>query len=86
MFECEKPENQLQEIPASEIPKIELISAIKSKVSDSNNDELMTLLNDIEAKIKNSESVPSYLINALKDQTKDIIEISQEVSELLASL
>lgn len=48
--------------------------------------ELVTLLTDIKSKIEKGETVPKYLKSALKEQTADIDDVKDKVSELLKKL
>jgi len=83
------PENQEQQesnIAEEDVTKIELLQKIKNQVKGKKNEELLTLLNDIESKIKASQNVPGYLINALKSQTSDINEVTEAVDKLVAAL
>jgi len=66
--------------------EVQLIESIKSKVNSSEHGELITLLNDIKAKVQNKESIPSYLISALKEKTEPIEAIQPEVDQLLKSI
>jgi len=64
---------------------IGLIDAIKSKIPE-NQSELHTLLADIKTKLTNEQPVPSYLIGALKDQTRDMVDIQEDVQELIGQI
>ncbi|MEL7002294.1 MAG: hypothetical protein AAFN93_06115 [Bacteroidota bacterium] len=48
--------------------------------------ELVTLLTDIKSKMEKGESIPKYLRSALKDQTKGIPDLKDQVKELLDKL
>lgn len=66
-------------------PALKLIALVRSKV-DPENEELMTLLADIEAKIVKGSPVPGYLKNALIRQTSDRVDLKKDVAELLERL
>lgn len=70
----------------AEKSKFELLSAIQQKLDTSKDNELNTLLNDIKQKVKSGGAVPGYLISALKEQTKSIDSIKNEVEQLLKAL
>lgn len=77
-------QRQKQIESADEVALIDQIVE-KLKGADSNN-ELITLLGDIKAKLNSGNDIPKYLKSALKDQTKDMAEIKEEVKKLLEKL
>lgn len=73
-------------VPEADKSKFELVSAIQQKLDTSKDSELNTLLNDIKQKVKTGETIPGYLISALKEQTQSMDTIKTEVDQLLEAL
>lgn len=73
-------------INESDKSTLNLVLGIQQKLNSSADDELNTLLNDIKQKVKSGGAVPGYLISALKEQTKSIDSIKNEVEQLLKAL
>ncbi len=73
-------------INETDMSALTLVVGIQKKLNSSADDELNTLLNDIKQKVKSGDAVPGYLISALKEQTKSIDSIKNEVEQLLKAL
>ena len=64
--------------------ELELIQAISKKLASENiNEELSTLLGDLEDKVSKGEKVPGYLISALKENTGAYTSVEKEVTALI---
>lgn len=80
-----KAKLQIAEVVDTSNPTLDLIDDIKSKIKASN-EELLTLLTDIQTKVAQQKSVPKYLIGALEEQTADMTYIKEDIADLLAKL
>lgn len=66
---------------------IALLDIIINKAEQSDaNEELTTLLGDIKTKLENGDSIPKYLISALKDQSSELPEIKTEITEFIKKI
>lgn len=65
----------------SQHPAIKMLNELKEEIPQDNT-ELNTLINDMLSKLVAGNSVPGYLISALKDQTNDIPELKEKVEAI----
>lgn len=64
--------------------ELDLIQSISKKLNKEGiNDDLSTLLKDLESKISRGEKVPGYLVSALRENTQDYKSVSKDVKALL---
>ena len=78
-------EKELKKEKTLKISKeLELIKSISANLQEKNiNEELSTLLSDVEGKIAKGEKVPGYLKAALREATSSYQSVSKDVSNLL---
>ena len=72
------------DLSEDKISLIDKIDQVISKIGDGN-EELKTLLADIQTKLAEGKSIPGYLKSALMEQSKNVPDLSEEITQLLNS-
>jgi hypothetical protein len=86
---CVAGQNKVVISTTKPTPLIEAVAALRTKVDSSSIEskkDVLDLLNDIDGKAKNKQSIPPYLASGLKSYLADKKEFEAELNNLLALL